>query len=158
MQMHASADLGQVAAAAVQAEIDREKVLGGELVEPLDLKRLIGARGDYGVEASGVARCEIAIAPHAGGRNIAMDLDFSLLHRDAKIAGVGGTGDWKYGERVYEWGQLQAGKHRDRRSLRRCGRWHGHRPIHRHGHLPREDEASAACQCEGGGLLQKGAA
>ena len=75
------ADLGDVATAAVKGVIDGEEVGGGEIIEPLDLEGLSGASFDDGAQGGG------AIAPHAGGRKVSVNLGVDLAHLDAKFVG-----------------------------------------------------------------------
>ncbi len=76
VQMGGGADLGDAGAAAVERAVDGEEVFGGQVVDPADLEGLAGARFDQRAEGGG------AVAPHSGGRDVAMNLGVDLLHRE----------------------------------------------------------------------------
>ena len=75
-------DLGQLLAAAVEAEVDGQEVVGRELVDPLDLKGLVGAGLDD--------RCKnaVAITPEASRWYVAVDLGVDLAHRNTELVAV----------------------------------------------------------------------
>ncbi len=145
------ADVGDVVAAAVEAVVDGQKVRGGKVVDPLDFEGMSRARFDDGSE-----RCW-AVAPHAGGWDVAMDLGLYLTHGDAEFAGVRyahGLGD---GECVDKGGELEDVQHRDGLVWRVWGGLLGERHLVHVVHLA-EAVAGAVEKAEGGGLLQEASA
>ncbi len=107
------ADVGDVVAAAVEGVVDGEKMLGGEVVDPLDLEGMVGAGLDDGTEGCG------AVAPHAGGFDVAMDLMMDLTHGDAEFLGIalrraGVFAVLRQWQRVHEGRQLENVKHGSR--------------------------------------------
>ena len=80
VKMGGGADVGDVVAAAMEGVVDGKEVLCGEVVDPLDLEGFAGAGFDERCEGSW------AVAPHAGGGDVAMDLGVDLLHGDGEGA------------------------------------------------------------------------
>ncbi len=145
------ANVGDIVAAAMEAVVDGKKVGGGEVVDPLDLEGMAGARFDDGSER------RWAVAPHACGRDIAMHFGVDLAHGDAEFAGVRyahGLGD---GECVDEGGELKDVQHGH--VLAGCvgdgllGRRHLVHVVHLG-----EAVAGAVEKAECGGLLQEASA
>ena len=87
MQMHTGADLGDIMAAAVEAEIDWKEVLCRKLIHPFDVQRLTGAGFD---ERAGNV---VAVGPEACGRQIAVDSRVNFAHGDAEVSGGVGAND-----------------------------------------------------------------
>jgi hypothetical protein len=87
VEMDARADVGDVMTAAVERVIDGKEVLGGEVVDPFDLKRLVSADINEGGEGG------VSVAPHPGRGNIAVGLGLDFAHGDAEVVRVEG-GDW----------------------------------------------------------------
>jgi hypothetical protein len=105
VEMDAGADVGDVAAAAVEGVVNGKEVLGGETIDPFDLERLVGADVDKWGEGC------VAVAPHAGGGYIAMNFGVDLAHGDAELVRMG-RGDWPgalgEGKFVDKWGERVA--------------------------------------------------
>src|ERR1700722_19125957 len=72
------ADVGDVGAAAVEGVVDGEEVPCGEVVDPGDLEGFAATGLDERGEGRG------AVAPHARGRDVAMNLGVDLLHGDGE--------------------------------------------------------------------------
>ncbi len=73
----------------MQRVVDGQEVLGGEVVDPLDVEGL--SRADFDERGVGGG----AVAPQPGGRDIAVDLGVDLLHGDGEGAAAvleGGDG------------------------------------------------------------------
>jgi hypothetical protein len=164
VEMDTGSDLGEIAAAAVEGEIDGKEVPGGEVVDPLDLEGLAGAGFDEWGERGGGAsrRSEVVVGPMAAGREVAMDLGMDLAHADAEplwagvVAGGDGLGALGQREGIDKRGEFQSVEHGDPRRLGGCGRGRcRHVVVH---HLLGEGGNGAGEQAEGGGLLQKAAA
>jgi hypothetical protein len=143
------ADVGDVGAAAVEGVVDGEEVCCGKVVDPGDLEVFAATGFDEWSEGRG------AVAPHACGRDVAMDLGMNLLHRDAEGAlavvecGTRSFGEW---QGIDEGRELQRVEHGSR--LAGCVRPRRLHGIHRH---LGEGALCAVEQAECGGLLQKGA-
>jgi hypothetical protein len=143
------ADLGDVGSTTMEGVVDREEVFGGKIIDPGDLERLAAASLD---ERSEGAR---AVTPHAGRRDVAMDLGVDLLHGNSEGAfavvddRACSLGEW---EGIDEGWQLQRVEHGG--GLAWCV-WPGRlRVVHRH---LGERALCAVEQAECGGLLQEGA-
>jgi len=118
VDVDAGADVRNVMAATVKAVVDGEEVLGGKLVDPLDVEWLVGAGldergkgGDFGAEAGGVG---VGIGPEACGGDVAVDLGVDLAHGDAELlagAGVEALGERKW---VDEGRELERVEHGER--------------------------------------------
>ncbi len=74
------ADVGHVVAAAVEGVVDGKEVFCGEVIDPADLEGFAGAGFDE--RSQGIW----AVAPPAGGGDVAMDLGVDLLHGDGEGA------------------------------------------------------------------------
>jgi hypothetical protein len=100
------ADIGDIVAAAVEGVVDGKEVLCGEVVDPLDLERTAGASFDDGREGGG------AVAPHAGRRDVAVNLRVDLAHGDTKFLRIVAWSRLRDGEGVDEWGEFEDVEHR----------------------------------------------
>jgi hypothetical protein len=83
-------------------------VSGWEIVDPLDLEGMARAGFDDGGEGGW------AVAPHAGGWDVAMDLGVDLAYGDAEFAGVGYSHCFWQREGVDEGRKLKDVQHWDR--------------------------------------------
>jgi len=151
VDVDAGANVGDVAAGAVEGVVYREEMLRREVVDPFDLKGMTAASLDNGTEGGR------AVAPHAGGPDVAMDLMMDLTHGDAEFLGTAVRRarafpifrQWKC---VHEGRELENVKH-------------GGRPARGVGHLLGhgfhglwEAAPGAVEKSHGGGLLKKAAA
>ena len=90
MKMNDSPHLWLVGLRSVKVVVDRQKVLGGQIVDPLDQDRLAAPCFD------GWSRRTAAISPQSRWRQISMQLTLGLPHRDPivrdltrRITGIG---------------------------------------------------------------------
>jgi hypothetical protein len=98
------ADVGNILAAAVEAVVDREKVLVREAVDPFDPEGFAYAGLDEGGESGcfAVRTHEIGVDPQAARGDIAMDLGVDLLHADTELVRAGWPGAGGYRKRIDE--------------------------------------------------------
>ena len=167
MDVDDGTDLGDVLAGAVQGVVDGEEVLGGEVVDPVDVERLVGANLEGGAEGVG------AVAPHAGDGHVPVDLGVDLAHGDGERGSTvmeGGGDNRRDGKGIDEGREGQRVEH-GRRDVRRirsgsCGagalvilrRLAGHRHGGRAGSALRWRARSGEAEGSQGGLLEEGAA
>jgi hypothetical protein len=90
MYVDGGADVGDVAPAAVEGVVDGEEVLGGKVIDPLDLDGVTASGLDDWAEGIG------SVAPHARGGDVAMHLGVNLAHGDLEFGRRGfAEGRWK---------------------------------------------------------------
>ena len=93
MEVGDGADVGDIGAAAVEAVVDGKEVLGGELVNPLNLEGLVGAGFNEGSESGGIGIGGFGVGPEAGGWEVAVDFGVGLAHGDAELVVTGSEAD-----------------------------------------------------------------
>ena len=108
VDMDDGADVGHAGATAMQGVVDGEEMLGGEVVDPLDVGGDVSAGFDEGAEGVG------AVAPHAGGGDVAMDFGVDFAHGDADGAGAGFEESGGDRQGVDEGRKLEGVEHGDR--------------------------------------------